>query len=164
MLNGVHILVTGWWVRAIPGEWPSTSPGPALISLWLHCNYPRPAFHCCTANVTNANACCLAFICLEQGPTEESIWSRATSQWPPPAWLSLLFSVKPPPHLPSPRPFLPDVLYSSKIHWRGEEEEEVGSNGQCGSLGNLQYWVPATNSLCTSATFNRYSLSNSDIR
>ena len=26
--------------------------GPALISLWLHCNYPRPASHCCTGNVT----------------------------------------------------------------------------------------------------------------
>ena len=41
---------------------------------------------------------------------------------------------------------------------------ERGSNGQCGSLGNLQYWVPATTSLCTSITFNRYSVTSSDIR
>ena len=52
MLNGVHILVTGWWVRAIPGEWPSTSVSPALISLWLHCNYPRHASHCTPTKVT----------------------------------------------------------------------------------------------------------------
>ena len=52
MLNGVHILVTGWWGRAIPGEWPSTSVGPALISLWLHCNYPRHASHCTPTKVT----------------------------------------------------------------------------------------------------------------
>ena len=57
MLNVVHILVTGWWVRAIPGEWPSTSVGPALISLWLHCNYPRHASHCTGTHQGNeANA------------------------------------------------------------------------------------------------------------
>ena len=159
MLNGVHILVTGWWVRAIPGEWPSTSVSPALISLWLHCNYPRHASHCTPTKVTK--------------PTPPTMLSLSSS------WLRSVGSFRGhfhhscpvrqgikdiTPHLMttrnirqrhgsvfqfnicSPHPPHPASLPSSfflqdsltALPPAQASEEKRGSNGQCGSLGNLQ--------------------------